>query len=67
MSRPKGTQVREAAAPDPAALVPGPIQARNLDAVASPAGVNKLPVADVDAVVTKAVEEDEIARLELIP
>src|SRR2546430_7795130 len=57
----------EAATPDPAGLVPAFIEVRHPHAVASLGGVNEQTTADVDPVVTKVVEEDEVARLELIP
>ena len=46
--------------------VPGVVEARDLDDVARVRRVDELPAADVHAHVAEAVEEDEVARLELV-
>ena len=46
--------------------VPGVAEARDLDDVARVWGVDELAVADVQADVAEPVEEDEVARLELV-
>src|SRR5688500_12942242 len=51
-----------ATGPGPAAAVPALIDARDLHDVARLGGVDEAPVADVDAAVTEAVEEDDVAR-----
>src|SRR2546425_2781310 len=65
-SRPAWRLLKPATA-DPAGPVPRLVQAREHDAAAAPAGVDEAPAPDVDSVVMKIIEEDDVARLEPVP
>jgi hypothetical protein len=61
-----GGSDRQPARADPAVLEPMFIEPRDFHQVATLAGVDKLAVADIDAVVAEAIEEHDVARLQFI-
>ena len=59
-------ELEDAAGADVGRRVPALVEARDLDDVAGVRGVHELAAADVDADVAEPVEEDEVARLQLV-
>ena len=60
-------KLEDPAGADVARRVPAFVEARDLDDVAGVRRVHELAAADVDADVAEPVEEDEVARLQLVP
>src|SRR6185437_9660908 len=65
-ARPGGAPGRPSADADGAVVAGVAVEARDLDDVAGVRRLHELAVADVDAHVAVAVEEDEVAGLELV-
>ena len=55
-----------AASTDPGRVIPGTVQTGDLDHITGVGGVDELVIADINADVTEPVEEDKVARLQLV-